>query len=177
MEDNKTREEAIEKLRSLIKDIQTAMLTTIDDGVLRSRPMQTQQTEFDGDLWFFTSSETHKTEEIEKDNRVNLAYASPNDNSYVSVSGRAELVKDRAKMEELWNPILKAWFPKGLDDPNITLLKVSVEAAEYWDSTSSTIVQVAGFIKALVTGTRADGGENEKINNINVLGSSGRRQD
>ena len=177
MEDNKTREQAIEKLRSLIKDIQTAMLTTIDDGVLRSRPMQTQQTESDGDLWFFTSSETHKTEEIEKDNRVNLAYASPNDNSYVSVSGRAELVKDRAKMEELWNPILKAWFPKGLDDPNITLLKVSVEAAEYWDSTSSTIVQVAGFIKALVTGTRADGGENEKINNINMFGSPGGQQD
>jgi general stress protein 26 len=66
-------------------------------------------------------------------------------------------------MEELWNPILKAWFPKGLDDPNIILLKVSVEAAEYWDSTSSTIVQVAGFIKALVTGARADGGENEKV--------------
>ncbi|MEJ7698357.1 MAG: pyridoxamine 5'-phosphate oxidase family protein [Pyrinomonadaceae bacterium] len=177
MEDNKIREEAIEKLRSLIKNINTAMLTTIDGGVLRSRPMQTQETETGGDLWFFTSSETHKAEEIEKDNRVNLAYASPNDNSYVSVSGRAELVKDRAKMEELWNPILKAWFPKGLDDPNITLLKVSVEAAEYWDSASSTIVQVAGFIKALVTGTRADGGENEKINNINVLGSSGGRQD
>ncbi len=101
MEDNKIREEAIEKLRSLIKNINTAMLTTIDGGVLRSRPMQTQETETGGDLWFFTSSETHKAEEIEKDNRVNLAYASPNDNSYVSVSGRAELVKDRAKMEEL----------------------------------------------------------------------------
>ncbi len=80
-------------------------------------------------------------------------------------------------MEELWNPILKAWFPKGLDDPNITLLKVSVESAEYWDSTSSTIVQVAGFIKAIVTGTNADGGENEKINNINIFGSSSGQHD
>ena len=160
----KTREESIEKLRSLIKDVRTAMLTTIDGGVLRSRPMATQETEFNGDLWFFTSSETHKAEEIEKDSRANISYASPSDNSYVSVSGTAQLVNDKAKMEELWNPILKAWFPKGLDDPNIILLKVSVEQAEYWDSTSSTIVQVAGFLKALVTGERAEGGENEKIN-------------
>ncbi len=158
------KQESIEKLRSLIKDVKTAMLTTIDGGVLRSRPMGTQETEFDGDLWFFTSSETHKADEIEKDNRVNVSYAAPSDNTYISVSGTAELIKDRAKMEELWNPILKAWFPKGLDDPNIILLKVNVEQAEYWDSTSSTFVQVAGFLKALVTGERADGGENEKIN-------------
>jgi general stress protein 26 len=115
-------------------------------------------------LWFFTSDKTHKVEEIERDNRVNASYAEPKDNVYVSVSGTAAIVKDKAKMEELWNPILKAWFPKGLDDPNICLLKVDVEQAEYWDSPSSTLVQIVGFVKALVTGQRADGGENEKIN-------------
>lgn len=159
-----TRQESIEKLKDLIKGVETAMLTTIDQGVLRSRPMATQQTEFDGDLWFFTSSATHKTEEIEKDNRVNVSYAEPADNSYVSVSGKAKIVTDRAKMEELWNPILKAWFPKGLDDPTIILLKVEVEQAEYWDSTSNTLVQLFGFLKAIATGERAEGGENEKIN-------------
>lgn len=165
MEDNKTREEAIEKLNDLIKDIDFAMLTTIDtDGVLRSRPMATQKAEFDGDLWFFTSDKTHKTEEIDKDSRVNLSFANPDENAYVSVSGAAEIVKDKAKMEELWNPVLKAWFPKGLDDPTICLLKVTAEQAEYWDSPSSTLVQIAGFVKAMATGKRADGGENEKIN-------------
>ena len=165
MENNKTRSEAIEKLTALIQDIDFAMMTTVDaDGVLRSRPMSTQKTEFDGDLWFFTSDKTHKTEEIEKDNRVNLSYANPDDNVYVSVSGTASVVKDRTKMEELWNPILKAWFPDGLDTPGICLLRVSVEQAEYWDSPSSTIVQIAGFVKAMVTGQRASGGENEKIN-------------
>ena len=165
MENTKTREEAIEKLNSLIEDIDFAMLTTVDtDGVLRSRPMSTQEAEFNGTLWFFTSDKTHKVEEIERDNRVNASYAKPEDNVYVSVSGAASITKDRAKMEELWNPILKAWFPKGLDDPNICLLKVDVEQAEYWDSPSSTLVQIAGFIKALATGQRADGGENEKIN-------------
>ncbi len=165
MENTKTRDEAIEKLNGLIKDIDFAMLTTVDtDGVLRSRPMSTQEAEFDGTLWFFTSDKTHKVEEIERDNRVNASYAEPKDNVYVSVSGTAAIVKDKAKMEELWNPILKAWFPKGLDDPNICLLKVDVEQAEYWDSPSSTLVQIVGFVKALVTGQRADGGENEKIN-------------
>jgi len=159
------REEAIEKLHSLIEDIDFAMLTTVDtDGVLRSRPMSTQRAEFEGELWFFTSEKTHKTDEIEKDNRVNVSYAEPKDNVYVSVSGTASIVKDRAKMEELWNPILKAWFPDGLETPGICLLKVDAEQAEYWDSPSSTIVQAYGFVKALVTGTAAKGGENEKIN-------------
>ncbi len=165
MENTKTREEAIEKLNGLIEDIDFAMLTTVDtDGVLRSRPMSTQKAEFDGELWFFTSDRTHKTEEIERDSRVNVSYAEPKDNVYVSVSGAASISKDRAKMEELWNPILKAWFPDGLETPGICLLKVDVEQAEYWDSPSSTLVQVAGFVKALVTGNRASGGENEKIN-------------
>lgn len=162
MADNK--QEATDKLISLIEKIEFAMLTTVDtDGVLRSRPMATQKTEIDGDLWFFTSDKTHKAEEIEKDNRVNVSYAEPRDNVYVSVSGKAEISHDKAKMEELWNPILKAWFPDGLETPGICLLKVNVEQAEYWDSPSSTLVQVAGFFKALVTGKRADGGENEKI--------------
>jgi general stress protein 26 len=162
MED--TRQEAIKKLNGLIKDVQVAMLTTIDWGVLRSRPMQTQEAEFDGTLWFFTSTDTHKTEEIEKDRRVNVSYAAPDSNTYVSVSGTAELVQDKAKIEELWNPILKAWFPKGLEDPTLCLLKVTVEQAEYWDASSSTLVQIVGFVKALVTGQQADGGDHGKVN-------------
>ena len=162
MEDK--RQESIEKLKGLIEGIDFAMLTTHANGKLRSRPMSTQQFEFDGDLWFFTSDNTHKVEEIEKDNEVNVAYSKPEDNTYISVSGTASIVDDREKIEELWNPILKAWFPKGLDDPSLCLLKVSVEEAEYWDSPSSTLVQIAGFVKALVTGKSADGGDHGKVN-------------
>ncbi len=162
MED--TKQESIKKLKGLIEDIDFAMLTTHANGKLRSRPMSTQKFEFDGDLWFFTSDQTHKVEEIEKDSEVNVAYSQPDDNTYVSVSGTASIVKDRAKIEELWNPILKAWFPKGLDDPTLCLLKVSVEEAEYWDSPNSTLVQIAGFVKALVTGKSADGGDHGKVN-------------
>lgn len=162
MEDK--RQESIKKLNGLIKDVKVAMLTTIDWGVLRSRPMQTQEAEFDGTLWFFTSTDTHKADEIEKDRRVNVSYAAPDSNTYVSVSGMAEIIQDKEKIEDLWNPIYKAWFPKGLEDPTLCLLKVTVEQAEYWDSSSSTIVQVVGFVKALVTGERADGGDHGKVN-------------
>lgn len=161
---SKSREEAIEKLNELTRDISIAMLTTIDAGVLRSRPMDTQKTEFDGTLWFLTGADTHKDNEIKKDNRVNVSYAAPDENSYVSVSGTAEILRDQAKINELWSPIHKAWFPEGKDDPNIRVIKITVEQAEYWDSSSSTFVQLAGFLKALVTGEQADGGENEKLN-------------
>jgi len=162
MED--TRQESIEKLKTLIEGIDFCMLTTINGGQLRSRPMSTQEFGSDGELWFFTSDQTHKVDEIEADDRVNAAYSKPDDNVYVSVSGRASIVKDRQKIEELWNPILKAWFPDGLDDPTLCLLKVSVEEAEYWDSPNSKIVQLVGFVKALVTGQQADGGDHGRVN-------------
>jgi general stress protein 26 len=158
-----TRQESIEKLAELIKDVDVAMLVTIDEGFLRSRPMSTQDTEFDGNLWFFTNIKDHKIGEIEKDNRVNLSYAKPEDTIYVSVSGTAEPVRDQAKIEELWSPLYKAWFKDGKDDPNIVLLKVSVERAEYWDYSSGALVQLAGFVKSLVTGKAAgEGGENNR---------------
>ncbi len=161
MEDS--RENSIQKIRELTQDIDFCMLTTIDAGHLRSRPMSTQQAGFDGDLWFFTSDDTHKIDEIAKDDRVCASYAKPSSDTYVSVSGRAEIVKDRAKMEELWDPILKAWFPDGLDDPHLCLLKVSAEQAEYWDSSSGKLVQLFGFLKAIATGEEADWGENKKV--------------
>jgi general stress protein 26 len=157
------REESIAKLREMLEDIDFCMMTTIDSGHLRCRPMSTQVAEFDGEVWFFTRDNSHKIDEIEKDNRVCLGYSKPDDSTYVSVSGRAEMTKDRAKMEELWSPILKAWFPAGLDDPHICLMKVTVEHAEYWESPNGKLVQLFGFVKALATGQEADYGENKKI--------------
>jgi general stress protein 26 len=159
-----TKAETFEKLNFLIKDIKIAMITTIDEGVLRSRPMATQEAEFNGELWFFTSKQTHKAEEIKKDGRVNVSYSAPEDNRYVSLSGTAELVDDREKIEELWNSLYLAWFPKGLEDPNIILLKITVEHAEYWDATSNTLVEAFGLLKSLVTGERAASGEHVVLN-------------
>ena len=145
-------ESNLKKLHSLIKDINFAMMTTVaSDGQLRSRPMATrlEDKEFDGTIWFFTHDQDGKVHEILENTQVNLGYADPKKNDYVSVSGQATLVKDKAKAKELWSPLYKAWFPDGLDDPHLALIRVDVDQAEYWDSPNSKMVQIAGFVKAL----------------------------
>jgi general stress protein 26 len=155
---NMTREQMVSKVGELIKDIKMAMLTTeAEDGLLHSRPMATQQTDFDGTLWFFTSLSSGKVNELEWNPEVNLSYAQASDSKYVSVSGNGEIVRDRAKMEELWNDIYKAWFPLGLDDPDLCLLKVEMSSAEYWEAPSGKMVQIFGYLKALATGEPSQG--------------------
>lgn len=160
------RAEAVEKLRQLITDIDFAMLTTVaEDGQLRSRPMSTQQ--FDtqsGELWFFTADDSAKTGEIAHDQKVGLSYAAPNKQDYVSISGRARIVRDKAKMAELWSAAVKIWFPKGLEDPHLALLCVEIEAAEYWDSPSGMMVQLYGLAKLALTGKPPEhAGDHAKI--------------
>ncbi len=152
----------VKKLADLINDIEFAMLTTVEpDGSLRSRPMATQKIEFDGNLWFFTDADSAKAHEVAREQHVNVSYAKPDDQKYVSVSGVAQLVNDPAKAKELWNPIYKAWFPNGLDDPRLALLRVQVQKAEYWDTPSGKLVQLFGFAKALATGERYHADEDE----------------
>jgi general stress protein 26 len=156
------RDQDIAKLADMIKDIQFAMLTTRGaDGTLRSRPMMTQSGTFDGTLWFLTGERTHKTSEIAVNPEVNLAYANVDDNAYVSVSGRAQVLDDRERARALWNPAFRAWFPGGLDDPDLRVLRVDVTGAEYWDSPSSTVAHALGFAKAILTGTRYEPGDGE----------------
>lgn len=163
--DQNTKEN-LQKLVDKIKDIDTAMMTTVDkDGSLRSRPMRTMQVKDEGVLWFFTGYDSAKSDEIvTNDAHVNVSYADPSDNLYVSVSGKAMLTKDKAKIEELWNPALKAWFPGGKEDPNVGLLKITIDKAEYWDAPNSVMVHLYGMAKAAITGEPARPGENKKIN-------------
>lgn len=151
-----------EKLSSMIRDIKFTMLTTVSpDGSLHSRPMGTidmnaYDFETEGTLWFFSRKNSFKNMDIRNDQHVNLAYSNPDKQQYVSVCGRAFISQDKNKMRELWNPILKAWFPEGLEDPEITLIGIRVENAELWDSPPSKVVQLAGFMKAAVTGKPYD---------------------
>jgi general stress protein 26 len=160
-----SREDSIKKIGEFIQDIDFTMMTTVDEnGELQSRPMSTQKAEFDGNVYFFCFDDTDKVRHIKNNPHVNLAYSAPDRQTYVSLKGDAEISKDRQKMEELWEPQLKAWFPEELETPGITLIKVSVKSAEYWDSPSSTIAHVIGLVKAAVTGESADMGDNETIN-------------
>ena len=138
----------VAKLKELIKGIDFAMLTTIrPDGTLHSCAMATAEIDGDGVVWFFSGNIGEKVEAIKSDSRVNLAYSESSGQRYVSIPGNAELVRDHVKAKELWSPLYETWFPKGLDDPNLILLKVHVRGAEYWDGTVGRMVQLAGFAK------------------------------
>ena len=116
-----------------------------------------------GDIWFFTNASSHKVSEIEKLPKVNVSFADTDNQRYISVSGTAQLVRDQAMIEELWRPEFKMWFPEGRDDPQVALLRIRLEKAEYWDSPSSTIAYVMNFVSAVVTGKQPDVGENRKV--------------
>ncbi|KKK36712.1 general stress protein [Mesobacillus campisalis] len=148
---SKYHQEEVEKLRELIKDIDTAMLTTKAPEGLVSRPMKTQDVEFDGDLWFFTKKDTDKYQEFLMDADVNVAYVG---DSYVSVSGKAEIVEDLEKKKELWSTAYEKIMQTTYDDPNVILVKVHAEAAEYWETGS--ITKQAVFMLKRMTGQEAD---------------------
>ena len=111
----------------------------------------------------FTLASPDQVSEIAELPKVNVSFADPDNQRYVSVSGVAQVVRDREKFEELWRPEFKIWFPEGKDDPEIALLRVSLEKAEYWDSPSSTIGYALSFVSSLVTGKQPDLGENKKV--------------
>jgi general stress protein 26 len=164
-----TKNQDLSKLRELIEKIELAMMVTQDGEDLRARPMTTSQMDEDGHLWFFTNEFSSKTGEILNHEEVNLSYADKESNSYVSISGKASIVHDQKKVDELWHPILKAWFPKGKDDPDMALIRVIPYQSEYWDSNSNKMVQLFKIAKAIIKGEtyqdQAREDENKKIDN------------
>ncbi|MCP3098330.1 pyridoxamine 5'-phosphate oxidase family protein [Myxococcus sp. K15C18031901] len=157
-------QDAVEHLEDLVHGIRVAMMTTVQaDGSLHSRPMWTQERDFDGELWFFTHEDSHKVEAVEHDHRVNLAFSDPARERYVSISGRARMVRDARRIRELWHPALEAWFPQGLGDPRLSLLCVRVEKAEYWDVPRSRMVQAAGMLKAVLSGKTYTPGDHQTL--------------
>ena len=156
--------ENLDKLWSMMKGIGVGMLTTEDGGHLRARPMHPSQAKFEGTLWFFTKKSSHKVDEVNAEHDVGVTFADSGKQDYVSLSGRASLVTDRAAIDSHWSEPLRTWFPNGKDDPDIALLKVAVSAAEYWDAPSSTMIHAYGYVKAAITGKSPDPGGNEKIN-------------
>ncbi len=148
----------LSRLLEKIKEQPYGMLTTLNQqGHLHARPMYTQEPDTSGSLWFFTDHESAKVHEVHHDSQVCVAYGHPGKSLYVSVTGRAKVVLDRAKIDELWTENLKAWFPKGKDDPHIALLRVDIERGEFWDSPSNVLVQAFAYIKAVTTGEKAHG--------------------
>lgn len=152
----------LQHLQAIMKDVRVAMVTTTSsDGSLTSRPMATQQADFDGDAWFITARDSDLAQEVATGSQVNVAYSGAS--SWLSLSGRAEVVVDEAMKADLWNTVVEAWFPGGKDDESIVLLKVSGESGQYWDS-PGRVAQAVDMARARITGQQAgDVGESGTV--------------
>ncbi len=156
-EENLSGQAGVKKIAALIKDIRIAMMTTAaPDGSFDSRPMATQKTEFDGSVYFLTRQESGKVQELADDSHVSLVYADPGDATFVTVKGRAKVYHDQKKISELWNPMYKAWFPQGEEDPAIAILQVDVHEAQYWEASSSKLVRGVKYVAAAATGGKVE---------------------
>jgi general stress protein 26 len=145
-------EEAVEKVRELISDIKVAILTTRNsDGQMRGRPMYTQETEFDGNIWFATSKSSSLVADLQHASSVQVNYANPESQRFVVITGEASLVDDQAQKDKLWNAALKPWFSGGPTDPDLTLVKIESHRADYWDSPIAP-VRWFQFLAGVATG-------------------------
>jgi general stress protein 26 len=166
MDDKQSRKQ----LRDLIKDIRFAMFTTKhSNGHLHSCPMTTQDSRLEEEnaLWFFMSRSGAPVADIAADAAVNISYADPANDAYVSVSGNARVVEDQARKDALWTPMAKAWFAGGAADPDLALVRVAVVHASYWNVKESRVVQLFEMAKAAVTGKPPkDLGEHGKVRSL-----------
>ena len=153
------KQEALKKLTELVKEVKICMFATIgQDQSLYSRPMQTIDVDEHGNLWFFTNEYSGKVDDVTKNYTVYLMYSHPGQNTYLHVKGECTLINDKEKMKELWSPVVKAWFPKGVEDPALALLKVETSEASYWDGSSKFVV-FYNMVKAIAKGETPDDGQ------------------
>lgn len=151
----KSENETHRLIGDIIEDIRIAMVTTINQGGgLSARPLFVQEIDENGSLWFFISKTGHLDREIQENERVNVTFAASTKNRFLSATAVATEINERAKMKELWNPLLNAWFKGGLESPDIALLKLDLYDVEYWDSPSSPVVKIGEFFKALAGGEK-----------------------
>ena len=167
MDASAQHDEKLDRIWGLIKDARTALLVTVaEDGSLDSRPMGCVQREFDGTIWFITFAGSSKVKEIAENSHVLVSYARPAEYEYVSLSGRARVIKDNQQVRELWSEGFRVWFPSGPDSGDLALLSVDVDEARYWTEAASVVTYAWAYVKARVLGQRP---KTEQIADINSL--------
>ena len=129
------RSATLSKVAKMMRDLDFCMFTTrTEDGEIHARPMSNNgEVEFDGDVWFFSGSDTRKVAEIEAEPTVQLSYADTQQFRFLSMSGTAEIVRDADKKRELWMEELERWFDEGPESEDIVLIKVTPTVVEYWN--------------------------------------------
>lgn len=152
------------QLCQLIEHMHLAMLTTTNDaGELVSRPMAPLELASDGSIWFFTDVQSEKVAQLQK---LNLAFTDADRGTYVSISGHGEIHSDHTRMKRLWTPAAKPWFPDGPDSPNLCLIKIVPETAEFWDAPHSKMVRMFAMAASVITGKPIGVGEHDVLNKL-----------
>ena len=153
-------DEAFEKIRELLKNFPIAFMVTVDADGLTARPIGIvgDTSTFDGTLWFITDKRSRKVRAIESGAQTTLMMQNDKEGAYLHLTGRASVVDDRARLEDLYTTLQRTWFPKGLDDPDITLVRFDADEANYWDSHDSYVRLAAAFVKSVVTGAPGKSG-------------------
>ena len=142
---------SVERLRKLIKDVKYALLTTAaTDGSLHSRPLTTLDWDFDGVAWFLVPRDSRLASEVTANPDVNVAYASPGEDTFISLAGRAQVQQNPERARELWNRWAEMFFPDGPESPEVGVLRVEIRSAEYWTGPNDLVEKVTGAAKALV---------------------------
>jgi general stress protein 26 len=150
---NLSKGEAIDKFKELIDHEATCLFTTnLTQVPLNTRPMAVQKVCDQGNFWFLSAADSEKNAEILQDSRVQLFFLNTAKYEFLSVYGEASITRDRAKIEELWTDIAKAWFEKGKDDPRVTVIKVVPKEGYYWDTKNGKLVSLLKIAASAVTG-------------------------
>jgi general stress protein 26 len=153
------QQEAVDKLKSLVKSAKVCMFQTIPGNApFNLRPMSPVEIDDMGHIWFFSNRNSEKNKDIKANPQVQLIFSNMQDSEFLSVYGNAQIIRDRQKFEELWTPLVKAWFPNGIDDPDLTLINVKPLSAHYWDTKDGKMISMLKTAASFITGRTMDGG-------------------
>ena len=161
---NLSNQDAIKKMKDMAAEIKTCMFCTYDaQQAMQTAPMSANEIEDDGTFWFLSAKDSTRNKDIQANSTTDLIFAQPGKENYLSVHGKSEVVYDRQKIDDLWNPIVKAWFTEGKDDPNISVIKFTPNEAYYWDTKHGKMVSFLKIAVSAVTGKTMDDGIQGKL--------------
>lgn len=156
--ENLTGTEAISKIKELTdKSPSCFFCTDIETGKpFNTRPMSVQDVDDDGNLWFLSANDSYKNQEIKHDSKVQLLFQGSSYSDFLNLYGTATINQHKEKIKELWNPILKTWFTEGVDDPRISVIKVTPEDGYYWDTKHNMAIGLIKRVAGAIMGKTMD---------------------
>ena len=150
--------EAVEKIQEIVKSAETCFFCTSaqPNGAMNARPMNVRQVDEEGNFWFLSAKESRKNAELTTNPVVTLFLQGSPHSDFLHIEGEGTVLTDRAKLDELWTPLIKAWFTEGKDDPRISLIKVTPRKGYYWDNKHGDFIAAAKFMFGAIAGKPMD---------------------